>query len=238
LSKDIESVYTDSFSITHSPQRTRIRNIAYTAVFGSLWGFSEFFLGSIFHALQIPFRSLILQSIGVLIAFTGAIFITRNFAILRIGIIAAFFKMFSFGGGNTLPVIMAILVQSAIADLVLLVARKNRVGYPLAAGVSMMWIPFNMPLFYFILLFLPFLKQVILGETSISEFDGIMIDFLTRLKLSIESFISKFGFNFDIKTVFIYGVAIYTGFLFIFGGLMGAFSWYLGKKIKEAMKLE
>ena len=225
--------------MNYSPQRQRIRNIAYTAVFGALWGFSEFFLGSILHALQIPFRSIILQSIGVVIAFTGALFIKRDFSIIRIGIIAAFFKMFSFGGGNTLPVIMAILVQSFIADIILLMLRKTFIGYPLAAGISMTWIPFNMPLFYFFLLFLPFLRQVITGEASMDNFEGIMADVLNQLKTNIESFISKFGIKgFEIEDILIYGILVYTGFLFIVGICVGSFSWILGKKIKAALNVE
>jgi hypothetical protein len=214
--EELDRIYTDKSSLKLHPQRQRVRNIAYTAVFGSLWGFSEFFLGSILHAVQIPLRSHVLQGIGVIIAFTGALFIKRDFSIIRIALIAAFFKMFSFGGGNTLPVIMAILVQALLADMFLLILRKNIVGYIVAAGIGFMWIPINMPLYNLMLfgdeIIEPFLKN---GRRTL-EHIGLQVDPDSILQIVI----GVFAFN------------------FLFGAAIGLLAFILGKQIKRTLGID
>jgi len=116
------------------------RDLVTLAVFGALWGVAEIGLGSLLHALRVPFLGTVMTAIGMVIALTGYVFVPRRGAVMVIGLVAALLKAFSLGGVVLNPMI-AIVVESLLAELGLVLAagRPRRLGLMLAGVLALLW---------------------------------------------------------------------------------------------------
>ncbi|MBP7570423.1 MAG: hypothetical protein KBA95_10235 [Acidobacteria bacterium] len=118
--------------------RFGLRSLVYIGVFGALWGGLEATLGAALHALGIPFAGLLLASAGMTIALIGRLFVPRAGSLLAIGVVTALLKAFSVGGLVFSPM-LAIVVESAIAEAVVLAAGIRRAGFVAAGAVALVW---------------------------------------------------------------------------------------------------
>ncbi len=118
--------------------RFGLRSLVYVGVFGALWGGLEATLGAALHALRIPFAGLVLGSAGMTIALIGRLFVPRAGSLLAIGIVTALLKAFSVGGFVFSPM-LAIVVESAIAEAVVLAAGTRRAGFVAAGAAALAW---------------------------------------------------------------------------------------------------
>jgi hypothetical protein len=113
--------------------RWRTRDLVYIGLFGALWGALEFTLGSWLHVLEIPVTGMIMGAVGLTIALMGTRFVPHRGAVLGIGVVSAALKALSLGGVVLNPM-LGILMESALAELTLLVLGRERRGAFIAAG--------------------------------------------------------------------------------------------------------
>ena len=138
-------------------QHNRSRIIALVALLGCCWGIIEIQLGTLLHALSIPFCGALLTGMAVILLCIGRYFIGIRGSVLTIGLTSAFLKMLFVGSIAFNPVI-AILLESIIVELVLLSSAPSRIHYMTAGAVTVG------SMFFF-----PFLSQGILGGMKIIE---------------------------------------------------------------------
>ena len=115
--------------------REDIRRTAYLAVFGAVWGGNEMIMGGILHAMHIPMRGMVMAAIGAFLVCSAKIWIGGRWTALTMGGIAAFLKLFSLGGLVVSPAV-AILVESAIAELCFAIFRGKLLP-AVATGMGM-----------------------------------------------------------------------------------------------------
>ena len=116
------------------------KNLVTLAVFGTLWGISEITLGTLFKTLDIPLSGLLLSVIGLTIALIGRMFVPRKGSTIFIGAIAMLLKLFSLGGVVLGPM-LGIFGEAIIAEVVLSLTGKPRLGnLILAGGLSTLWV--------------------------------------------------------------------------------------------------
>jgi hypothetical protein len=121
-----------------------VRDLVYIAIFGALWGALELTLGSYMHVIFPPLADtflvgLIMAFLGVIVALVGRHFVPHTGSVLMIGIITAILKMISLGGVVVGPLV-AILAESLLMELGLLVAREpRRWGFVLAGVLAIAW---------------------------------------------------------------------------------------------------
>jgi hypothetical protein len=121
-----------------------VRDLVYIAIFGALWGALELTLGSYMHVIFPPLADtflvgLIMAFLGVIVALVGRHFVPHTGSVLMIGIITAILKMISLGGVVVGPLV-AILAESVLMELGLLVAREpRRWGFVLAGVLAIAW---------------------------------------------------------------------------------------------------
>jgi hypothetical protein len=117
----------------------RTRDLVTLAVFGALWGLSEISLGSVLHAINIPFTGLVLTAIGLAIAMIGRLFVPRRGSTLFIGVIATILKLFSIGNIIIGPMI-GILTEALIAEIILSIfPRPSRLAFVSAGAGGALW---------------------------------------------------------------------------------------------------
>ncbi|MHB1131328.1 MAG: hypothetical protein ACYC4L_02955 [Chloroflexota bacterium] len=115
------------------------RELVYVGLFGALWGMVELSLGSYLHVLGIPFNGTILAAAGITIALASRTLVPRRGSVLFIGAVTAALKMFSLGGIVLNPM-LAILIESGLAELGLLPSRlPRRWTFVLAAVLAVSW---------------------------------------------------------------------------------------------------
>jgi len=108
------------------------------AVLGSLWAASEIILGSFFHALHIPLRSMILASIGVsLMVAVGRRWPSKGL-FWRAGLICALMKSLS-PAGLILSPMVAILAQGCLMELSTRGLGRNFIGFVLGGILALCW---------------------------------------------------------------------------------------------------
>ena len=117
-----------------------IKELIYAALFGALWGALEITLGSYIHTLLppggAPLTGPIMAALGLAVALIGRHFAPQRGSILLMGVVAALLKMIGPGAVRWGP-FMGILIEAAIAEAVLLLARRpNRVIYIAAAALA------------------------------------------------------------------------------------------------------
>jgi ABC-type thiamin/hydroxymethylpyrimidine transport system permease subunit len=115
------------------------RELVTLTVFGTLWGLVEMTLGSLLHALNIPLSGTVLAAAGLTIALIGRLFVPRRGSTFFIGVIATILKLFSIGSVVIGPMI-GILIEAAVAEIVLSIFRKpSRVAFTLAGASGVLW---------------------------------------------------------------------------------------------------
>lgn len=116
------------------------RELATLAVFGALWGLVEVSLGSVLKTLNIPLSGVVLAAIGLTVALTGRVFVSRRGSTLFIGIIAMLLKLFSLGGVIIGPMV-GILTEALVAEIVLTLSGKpRRWAFILAGALGVTWV--------------------------------------------------------------------------------------------------
>jgi hypothetical protein len=119
--------------------RLSLKELTIVAALGSLWGSSEISLGSFLHVWNVPFTGTILGGIGIAIALVARLVVPRRGSTLMLAIIASLLKALSVGGVVLAPMI-AIVMEGAIADVVLSVAgRPRRLTFCLAGALAVGW---------------------------------------------------------------------------------------------------
>jgi len=88
--------------------------------------------------LRVPFTGLVLASAGVTIALVGRLFVPRAGGLLAIGVVTALLKAFSVGGFVFSPM-LAIVVESLIAEAVVLALGPSRRGFVAAGAAAVLW---------------------------------------------------------------------------------------------------
>lgn len=108
------------------------------SVLGSLWAASEIILGSFFHSLHLPLRSIILASIGVVLM----VAIGRRWNVKglfwRAGLICALMKSISPGGVILSPMV-AIAAQGMLMEMATRISGRNLVGFLLGGILALTW---------------------------------------------------------------------------------------------------
>jgi hypothetical protein len=119
--------------------RLSLKELTIVAALGSLWGSVEISLGSFLHVWNVPFTGVILGTIGIAIALVARVVVPRPGSTVAIAVIAALIKALSIGGVVLAPMI-AIVMEGAIADLVLsLGGRPRRSTFVLAGALAVAW---------------------------------------------------------------------------------------------------
>jgi len=120
-----------------------VRSWVTIGLFGALWAVIELTLGTYLHVIFPPqadtfLTGVVLGGIGVAIALTGRHFVPNSGSVLLIGVVTALLKLISPGGARLGPFV-AIIMESALMEAVLWIARTERrwafvVGGALAVG--------------------------------------------------------------------------------------------------------
>jgi hypothetical protein len=120
-----------------------VRSWVTIGLFGALWAVIELTLGTYLHVIFPPqadtfLTGVVLGGIGVAVALTGRHFVPNRGSVLLIGVVTALLKLVSPGGARLGPFV-AIIMESALMEAVLWVARTERrwafvVGGALAVG--------------------------------------------------------------------------------------------------------
>jgi len=115
-----------------------VRELVYIGLFGALWGALEMTLGATLHNIKFPFTGLVMGGLGMAVLLTGYHFVPRRGALLAIGFVTLILKGFSIGGVVLNPMI-AIFMESLLAEFGLLVAGTKLPGYLIAGGFGASW---------------------------------------------------------------------------------------------------
>lgn len=115
-----------------------VRDLVYIGVFAACWGAIEITVGSLVHALGLPFGGVLLTGVGIGVALVGRLYVPRRGSIAFIAIVTALLKMFSLGGIVLSPMI-AITVEGFIAEAVVLGLGATRVGFLTAGAAACLW---------------------------------------------------------------------------------------------------
>jgi hypothetical protein len=119
--------------------RLSLKDLTIVAAMGSLWGSSEISFGSFLHVWNVPFTGTILGGIGIAIALVARLVVPRRGSTLMVAVIASLLKALSVGGVVLAPMI-AIVMEGAIAELVLSAGgRPRRLTFCLAGALAIAW---------------------------------------------------------------------------------------------------
>jgi len=121
------------------------------SIVGTTWAASEIVLGSFLHNLKIPFSSLVLTAIGIVILISVSYVWKERGLFWRAGLICALMKTMSPSAVIFGPMI-AIFSQAALLEISVRVFRKTAFGFVIGAMLAMTWNLFqkiiNMIIFY------------------------------------------------------------------------------------------
>lgn len=197
--------------------RFTTRDLVYIAVFGALWGVLEITLGSYLHLIFPPLATplvgvgTIMTAMGIAVALIGRLFVPRTGSVLMIGVVVAILKALSIGGVK-LPAMIGIIIESLLAELGLILARRpNRGGFMLAGSLAVLWTFFHKF----------FASYVFLGRGIYDVYLGILEQGSQALGVGMG-----------------YAVLIIVAFLLIrvvAGGLAGWLAWDLGKAVRARL---
>jgi ABC-type thiamin/hydroxymethylpyrimidine transport system permease subunit len=115
-----------------------VRDLVYIGVFAACWGAIEITVGSLLHALRVPFGGAFLTGAGVTIALVGRLYVPRPGAAFLIGLVTALLKMLSVGGIVLSPMI-AISFEGLIAEACVLGVGASRVGFLVAGAATCLY---------------------------------------------------------------------------------------------------
>ena len=192
--------------------RFQVRDLVYIGVFGALWGAVETTLGSVLHALNVPFSGAVLTGIGITIALVGRLFVPRTGSVLFIGLVTACLKMFSLGGIVLTPMI-GIMAESLLAELALTgLGQPRRLSFMLAGSLATLWTLVH-----------PFLTQGILAGSGI----------LTIYERTLTNGARVLGL--DPSVVWLVLAAL-VGLHLAIGGAAGWLAWDAGRVVQARLR--
>ena len=107
-----------------------VRSWVTIGLFGALWAVVEVTLGSYLHVIfpsqaNTFLTGVMLGGIGVAVALTGRHFVPNRGSVLLIGVVTALLKLLSPGGARLGPFV-AIVMESALMEVILWIARTER----------------------------------------------------------------------------------------------------------------
>ncbi len=108
------------------------------AVLGCLWASSEIVLGSFLHNMHVPFSSIFLTSIGIILLISVSFQWKENGLIWRSGLICALMKSVSPSAVIFGPMI-AILLEAFLLEFSVRILGKNMVGFMIGSLLAMSW---------------------------------------------------------------------------------------------------
>jgi hypothetical protein len=114
------------------------RDLVTIAVFAALWGAVETTVGSALHVWNVPQAGTVLASIGMGLLVVGRTFVPKRGATILTGVAAMFIKLFSLGGIVINPM-LAILMESALAEIGFGILGTRRAGGILAGAMGVSW---------------------------------------------------------------------------------------------------
>lgn len=119
--------------------RFTLRELVLIGIFGALWAVVETTLGSVLHMAHVPFKGVILGSIGLVVLVIGRLYIPKQGATVAMGSVTAVLKLFSLGQFLYNPMI-AILMEALLAELVLTLAgQPSRKSFVIAGALAISW---------------------------------------------------------------------------------------------------
>jgi nucleoside-triphosphatase THEP1 len=108
------------------------------AVLGSLWASSEIVLGSFLHNLRVPFSSIFLTSIGIILLVSVSYQWKERGLIWRAGLICAIMKAVSPSAVIFGPMI-AIFLEAVLLEFSVRIFGKNMIGFFIGSILAMSW---------------------------------------------------------------------------------------------------
>ncbi len=121
------------------------------SIVGTTWAASEIVLGSFLHNLKVPFASLLLTAIGIVILISMSYIWREKGLFWRAGLICALMKTMSPSAVVFGPMI-AIFTQATLLEFSVRVFRKTAFGFVIGGMLAMSWNlfqkVFNMIIFY------------------------------------------------------------------------------------------
>ncbi|NTV82729.1 MAG: DUF2478 domain-containing protein [Bacteroidales bacterium] len=179
------------------------------AVLGSLWASSEIVLGSFLHTLHIPFSSIILTSIGIILLVSVSYQWKDRGLIWRAGLICAAMKAVSPSAVIFGPMI-AIFLEAVLLEFSVRIFGKNMIGFFIGSILAISWNFFQ----------------------KIANFIIIYGFNIVDLYTSLINFAQK-QLHFNFTTVWMPVMVLWTFYLFfgVFSALIGI---YIGKTAVKA----
>ncbi|MDZ7371167.1 MAG: hypothetical protein ONB12_08355 [candidate division KSB1 bacterium] len=120
------------------------------AILGTLWGIAEVQLGTLLHAVDLPFAGLLMMSLGIVFQTVARLTTAMRGSALLMGAVAVFLKLLLIGG-IAASVAVAIMIESLIIEALYWqpLPSQKRIAVAAGAGVTYtLFHPFlSMPLF-------------------------------------------------------------------------------------------
>jgi nucleoside-triphosphatase THEP1 len=179
------------------------------AVLGSLWASSEIVLGSFLHTLHIPFSSIFLTSIGIILLVSVSYQWKDRGLIWRAGLICAIMKAVSPSAVIFGPMI-AIFLEAVLLESSVRIFGKNMIGFFIGSILAISWSFFQ----------------------KIANFIIIYGFNIVDLYTSLINFAQK-QFQFHFTTVWMPVMILWTFYLF-FGIISALAGIYIGKTTVKA----
>ena len=197
--------------------RFTVRDLVYVAIFGAIWGTLEMSAGSYLHLVFPPLATpligvgTIMTGLGMVVALVGRLFVPKRGSVVMIGVVTAILKVLSIGGVRLSPV-LAIIIESLLAELGLLLSRKpSRWGFALAGSLAVLWTFFHKF----------FGSYVFLGR-------GIYEVYLGLLNAGAQGLGIERGYAFVV-------IAALLLVRIVAGGMAGWLAWELGRSVQARL---
>lgn len=197
--------------------RFTVRELVYMAIFGALWGALEISAGSYLHLIFPPLATpligvgTIMTALGMVVALVGRLFVPKRGSVVMIGVITAILKALSVGGVVLSPM-LAIIIESLLAELGLLVSRRpSRGGFALAGSLGVVWTFFHKF----------FASYFLLGRGIYEVYLGVLGSGVEALGIGME-------YAFII-------IALFLLVRLVTGGVAGWLAWELGRSVQARL---
>lgn len=194
-----------------------VRELVYMAIFGAIWGALEISAGSYLHLIFPPLATplmgvgTIMTGLGMVVALVGRLFVPKRGSVVMIGVITAILKALSVGGVVLSPM-LAIIIESLLAELALLVSmRPSRWGFAFAGSLAVMWTFFHKF----------FASYFLLGRGVYEVYLGVLGSGVEALGIGIE-------YAFII-------IALFLLVRLVTGGVAGWLAWELGRSVQARL---
>jgi len=197
--------------------RFTLRELVYVAIFGAIWGTLEMSAGSylhlIFPPLTTPFVGVgtIMTGLGMVVALMGRLFVPKRGSVVMIGVITAILNALSLGGVVLSPM-LAIVIESLLAELGLLLSRRpSRWGFALAGSLAVLWTFFHKF----------FASYFLLGRGIYEVYLGVLRSGVQTLGVGMECALIV--------------IALFLLIRLVTGGLAGWLAWEVGRRVQARL---